>query len=94
MLRQQNLPMARSLGISPITSRGRSADALDALRAAGMPAIPVHRFDVLFDDPQIIANELLLELGHPTWERLTAKRHPRQALRDAGKDRSRRADAR
>jgi crotonobetainyl-CoA:carnitine CoA-transferase CaiB-like acyl-CoA transferase len=47
------------------------SEALDALRTAGVPAMRVHRFSDLFDDPQIIANELLLELGHPTWERLT-----------------------
>jgi crotonobetainyl-CoA:carnitine CoA-transferase CaiB-like acyl-CoA transferase len=47
------------------------SEALDALRTAGVPAMRVHRFSDLFDDPQIIANELLLELSHPTWERLT-----------------------
>lgn len=47
------------------------ADAIATLRRANVPAVPVHRFGDLFSDPQIAANELLIELQHSQWGRLT-----------------------
>jgi crotonobetainyl-CoA:carnitine CoA-transferase CaiB-like acyl-CoA transferase len=43
------------------------AEALAALGAAGVPALPTHRIAELFDDPQVRANELLAELRHSQW---------------------------
>jgi len=47
------------------------ADALATLRRAGVPVVPVHRFGDLFSEPQVIANDLLLELNHSQWGRFT-----------------------
>jgi crotonobetainyl-CoA:carnitine CoA-transferase CaiB-like acyl-CoA transferase len=45
--------------------------AILALRDAGVPAIAVNRFGDLFDDPQILANDLLLDLQHSTWGKVS-----------------------
>lgn len=45
--------------------------AIAALRQAGVPAVPVHRFGDLFSDPQVLANELLISLRHSQWGSLT-----------------------
>jgi len=45
--------------------------ALAALRRAGVAAVPVHRFGDLFSEPQVIANELLIDLHHSQWGSLT-----------------------
>jgi len=47
------------------------ADAIGTLRRAGIAVTPVHRFGDLFSEPQVTANELLLELQHSQWGRLT-----------------------
>jgi crotonobetainyl-CoA:carnitine CoA-transferase CaiB-like acyl-CoA transferase len=47
------------------------ADALATLRRAGVPVVPVHRFGDLFDEPQAVANDLLIELRHSQWGRVT-----------------------
>ncbi|MGH7986353.1 MAG: CaiB/BaiF CoA transferase family protein [Candidatus Binataceae bacterium] len=46
------------------------ASALQAMRAAGIPATTVNRFGDLFDEPQVNANELLIELPHSEWGRV------------------------
>jgi formyl-CoA transferase len=43
------------------------ADALAALRKSGIPATRVNHFRDLFDDQQVIANDLIAELPHPDW---------------------------
>ena len=43
---------------------------LAALREAGVPAAPVLRSPDLFSDPQIIANDLVVEHDHPRWGRV------------------------
>jgi crotonobetainyl-CoA:carnitine CoA-transferase CaiB-like acyl-CoA transferase len=43
------------------------AQALAALKAAGVPALSTHRTADLFDDPQVNANGLLAELRHSQW---------------------------
>ncbi len=49
-----------------IRNRDR-ADTLAAMRRAGIPAVPVHGFGDLFNEPQVAANDLLLELNHSQW---------------------------
>jgi crotonobetainyl-CoA:carnitine CoA-transferase CaiB-like acyl-CoA transferase len=58
-------PLAAALA-EWILARDR-ADALAAMRRAGIPAAPVHGFGDLFNEPQVAANELLLELDHSQW---------------------------
>jgi crotonobetainyl-CoA:carnitine CoA-transferase CaiB-like acyl-CoA transferase len=43
------------------------SDALPKLIDARVPATPVHHFADLFDDLQVIANELTVELPHSQW---------------------------
>jgi crotonobetainyl-CoA:carnitine CoA-transferase CaiB-like acyl-CoA transferase len=43
------------------------AAALEALGKAGIPAISTHRYQDLFDDEQVRANNLLAELHHSEW---------------------------
>jgi len=61
-------PLAAALS-EHFRTRDRTA-ALAALRAAAIPATPVHRFNDLFDDPQVLANDLLLELEHSQFGKL------------------------
>jgi crotonobetainyl-CoA:carnitine CoA-transferase CaiB-like acyl-CoA transferase len=46
------------------------SDALARLGATRVPATPVHHFADLFDDPQVLANELVVELPHSQWGRV------------------------
>jgi crotonobetainyl-CoA:carnitine CoA-transferase CaiB-like acyl-CoA transferase len=46
-------------------------DALASLRAARVPAVPVNRFGDLFDEPQAIANDLLIDLQHSQWGKVS-----------------------
>jgi crotonobetainyl-CoA:carnitine CoA-transferase CaiB-like acyl-CoA transferase len=43
---------------------------LEQLRRAGIPIQPVNRFADLFEDPQVLANRLLVELNHSKWGRV------------------------
>jgi crotonobetainyl-CoA:carnitine CoA-transferase CaiB-like acyl-CoA transferase len=43
------------------------ADALAALNKSGVPATRVNHFRDLFDDPQVLANDLLTEFPHSDW---------------------------
>lgn len=43
-----------------------TAEWLEAFDAAGVPAGPVNRVFELIDDPQVAANDLVVELEHPT----------------------------
>ena len=45
-------------------------DALTALKKAGIPATRVNHFRELFDDPQVVANDLIAELSHSQWGRV------------------------
>lgn len=47
-----------------------SADALAALASAGVPASRVNHFRDLFDDAQVLANDLIAELTHSDWGRV------------------------
>jgi crotonobetainyl-CoA:carnitine CoA-transferase CaiB-like acyl-CoA transferase len=44
--------------------------AIAVLRDARIPATPVHRFNDLFGDPQVLANDLLIELDHSQFGKL------------------------
>jgi crotonobetainyl-CoA:carnitine CoA-transferase CaiB-like acyl-CoA transferase len=43
------------------------AEALAALSKSGVPATQVNHFRDLFDDPQVLANDLIAELTHSDW---------------------------
>ncbi|HUN57412.1 MAG TPA: CoA transferase [Candidatus Binataceae bacterium] len=45
--------------------------ALAALNSASIPAVPLHRWADLFTDPQVLANDLLLDLPHSQWNSVT-----------------------
>jgi crotonobetainyl-CoA:carnitine CoA-transferase CaiB-like acyl-CoA transferase len=45
-------------------------DALAALKKSAIPATPVNHTRELFDDPQVIANDLTAELSHSEWGRV------------------------
>jgi crotonobetainyl-CoA:carnitine CoA-transferase CaiB-like acyl-CoA transferase len=47
------------------------ADAISALRSAGVPTAPVHRFGDLFEEPQVLANDLLIDLQHSQWGKVS-----------------------
>ncbi|MGH8013069.1 MAG: CoA transferase, partial [Candidatus Binataceae bacterium] len=57
--------------LSEYFNGGARADALQKLRAAGIPAAPVNGFGALFKEPQVVANELLIELPHSEWGQVT-----------------------
>ena len=44
--------------------------ALAALKKSAIPATPVNHFRDLFDDPQVVANDLIAELSHSQWGRV------------------------
>lgn len=46
------------------------SEALERLAQARVAAAPVNRHQDLFDDPQILANDLLAELDHSEWGRV------------------------
>jgi len=46
------------------------ADALAALARAGVPAAQVNHFHDLFEDSQVVANELVAEFEHAEWGRV------------------------
>jgi crotonobetainyl-CoA:carnitine CoA-transferase CaiB-like acyl-CoA transferase len=46
-------------------------DAIATLRRVGVPVIPVLRFGDLFSQPQVLANDLLIELEHSKWGHVT-----------------------
>jgi crotonobetainyl-CoA:carnitine CoA-transferase CaiB-like acyl-CoA transferase len=46
------------------------SDALAAFAKNGVAASVVNHFKDLFDDQQVIANELIAELPHPVWGRV------------------------
>ncbi len=47
------------------------AAAITVLSDAGVPVVPVNRFGDLFDAPQVLASELLLDLQHSTWGKVS-----------------------
>ena len=46
------------------------AEALRSLGLAGIPAAPVRKVSELFDDPQVVSNELIAEVEHPAYGRV------------------------
>ncbi|HET6793234.1 MAG TPA: CoA transferase [Acidimicrobiales bacterium] len=47
-----------------------TAEWLSVMDAAGVPAAPVNRATDLMDDPQVLANDLVVDLDHPVGGRL------------------------
>jgi len=45
-------------------------EALRSLGRAGIPAAPVRKIRELFDDPQVVSNELIAEVEHPAYGRV------------------------
>ncbi len=45
-------------------------DALAMLKKSAIPATPVNHTRELFDDPQVVANDLIAELSHSEWGRV------------------------
>jgi crotonobetainyl-CoA:carnitine CoA-transferase CaiB-like acyl-CoA transferase len=45
--------------------------AISAMRDAKVPAMPVHRFGDLFTEPQALANDLLIDLQHSQWGKVS-----------------------
>jgi crotonobetainyl-CoA:carnitine CoA-transferase CaiB-like acyl-CoA transferase len=45
-------------------------DALAALKKSAIPATRVNQIRELFDDPQVVANDLIAELSHSQWGRV------------------------
>lgn len=48
-----------------------TAEWLDVLDSAGVPAGPINRVADMADDPQVLANELAVQLDHPVVESVT-----------------------
>ncbi|MBS0516627.1 MAG: CoA transferase [Proteobacteria bacterium] len=53
-----------------------AADWLQALEQAQVPANPVNRIDQVFDDPQVKARGLCMELPHPSGTNVAVVRNP------------------
>jgi len=51
--------------IEAATTTRESAFWLEKLQAAGIPCGPVHNYDEVFQDPQVLARNLLVENVHP-----------------------------
>src|SRR5260221_14413225 len=46
------------------------AEALATLKSSGIPATRINHTRELFDDPQVLANNLIAELPHSDWGRV------------------------
>jgi len=79
-LRDQNIDERLSLTQEVLASR-TTAEWLERLEAAGVPAAPVLTRNRLLDDPQVAASEILVETDHPHAGRL---RQARPAARFEG----------
>jgi crotonobetainyl-CoA:carnitine CoA-transferase CaiB-like acyl-CoA transferase len=52
------------------------AEWITCLREQDVPCSPVHRLEDVFNDPQVIHNEMLLELEHPEFGRYQTTNNP------------------
>jgi formyl-CoA transferase len=52
--------------IAAVMLEGTQRDWLQALEAAGVPCGPINRIDAVFQDPQVIARGLRVDMPHPT----------------------------
>lgn len=52
--------------LNELTARRCTAEWVTLLEAAGVPCGPINGLDAVFDDPQVIARRLKIELPHPT----------------------------
>jgi crotonobetainyl-CoA:carnitine CoA-transferase CaiB-like acyl-CoA transferase len=67
--RVTNRELLEPLLVSIFTSRPAQS-WIDGLLAAGVPAGPVNSVSEVFEDPQVLARQMLIELDHPTIGRL------------------------
>jgi crotonobetainyl-CoA:carnitine CoA-transferase CaiB-like acyl-CoA transferase len=58
--------------LTPLFQRRSSAEWLQRLEKAGVPAGPVLRVDEMHNDPQALAREMIVETVHPTAGRVKA----------------------
>jgi crotonobetainyl-CoA:carnitine CoA-transferase CaiB-like acyl-CoA transferase len=79
-LRDQNIDDRLSLTQEVLATR-TTAEWLERLEAAGVPAAPVLTRNHLIEDPQVVASEILVETDHPHAGRL---RQARPAARFEG----------
>lgn len=63
-LRRQHLPLLIAQ-IEEATTQRESAFWLDELNTAGIPCGPVQNYDQVFQHPQVLARQLLVENQHP-----------------------------
>ncbi len=56
-----------ALELAEVFSKLNRSDALALLKNASVPASRVSHAKELFDDPQVIANELIAAVNHPDW---------------------------
>ena len=63
-LRRKNLPFLIEQ-IEAATTQRESAYWLAKLQAAGIPCGPVNNYDKVFQEPQVLARNLLVENVHP-----------------------------
>jgi crotonobetainyl-CoA:carnitine CoA-transferase CaiB-like acyl-CoA transferase len=63
--RMRNLP-ALEAALTPLFKRRTSAEWLERLEAAGVPAGPVLDVAQMHSDPQAVAREMIVETSHPT----------------------------
>ena len=69
--RMHNLE-ALAAALTPFFKRRSSAEWLQRLEEAGVPAGPVLRVDEMHNDPQALAREMIVETVHPTAGRVKA----------------------
>jgi len=62
--------------LQEVVAARTSADWLDALEAAGVPCGPINGLDEVFDDPQVRARGLRLDLPHPAAGTAPSVRNP------------------
>jgi crotonobetainyl-CoA:carnitine CoA-transferase CaiB-like acyl-CoA transferase len=62
-------PVAESL-VHYFATRDRAA-TLAALSESAIPAVPLHRWADLFTEPQVLANQLVMDLPHSSWGSVT-----------------------
>ena len=62
--------------IKPLLARQPLAFWLERLAAAHVPASPINRVDQVFDDPQVKARGLRIELEHPLGGKVASVRNP------------------
>ena len=58
--------------IEEVTTQSRSSEWLQRLEQAGIPCGPINNYAQVFSDPQVLAQEMAVEVDHPALGRLHA----------------------